>query len=132
MRYSAKQYAIALYQAIFETDAKDQEKILTNFVSVLKQNGDLGCVNEIEQEFYGYEREAKGIKIAQVVSARELTLDEERNIIKKLNEFVGSKVELKKKVDEGLVGGVVIKIGDERIDGSVKGTLEHLKSKLVM
>ncbi len=130
MKYLSKQYAIALHQAIFESVPEEQDKILDNFVTLLKQNGDLDKVKEIEEEFHNYERQIRGIKTVQVSTAKALSEAEERNIIKELNEFVGSQVELKKKVDEGLIGGVVIKIGDTLIDGSVKKTLKELKDEL--
>lgn len=131
MRYTAKQYAQALHQAIFESAEADQEKILDNFVAVLKENRDLSRIPEIEQEFFNYEREIRGTKVAEVTSAKGLSKSEETQIIKSLNEYLGVQVELKKKVDEGLVGGVVIKIGDELIDGSVRKNLNNLKEKLI-
>lgn len=130
MKYSPKQYAQALHQAIFESRPQDQEKILDNFVAVLKANGDLGMLDEIESAFFAYEREIKGVKLAEVTAARTITNAEEEKIIRELNEYVGGKVELKKQVDEGLIGGVMIKIGDELIDGSVRGNLQDLKERL--
>lgn len=103
---------------------------MDNFVSVLKENGDLGKIDEIEREFFNYEREAKGIKVAKVTTAKELSGAEEQWIIKELNDYVGGRVELKKRVDQGLVGGVVIRLGDELIDGSVKKNLKDLKEQL--
>lgn len=130
MKYSPKQYATALHQAIFESEPADQDKILDNFVNVLRLSGDVGRIEEIEKEFYNYEREIRGIKEAQVTSSRALSQTEEKNIIEELNAMIGGRVELKKKVDEGLVGGVVIKVGDTLIDGSVKKTLKDLKEEL--
>lgn len=131
MKYSAKQYAQALHQAILESAAADQEKILDNFVAVLKENGDFARIAEIEREFLGYEREQKGVKLAEVTTARKLTEREEHALVKDLNEYVKGQVELRAKVDQGLVGGVVVRIGDELIDGSVRKTLKDLKEQLV-
>ena len=130
MRYTARQYAAALYQAISESRPEDHEKILDNFAFFLKEHGNLGIVKEIEQEFYNYERESRGIKTARVTTARELTSVQEKNIIHELNSILGGQVEVKKKVDEGLIGGIVVRVGEEIIEGSVKGSLEELKEKL--
>lgn len=127
MRYSPKQYAQALHQAISESAPADQEKILDNFAQILKHSGDLSKLDEIEKEFLSLQ----GIKQAQVTSARPFSEGEEKRIISELNEYVGAKVELKKKVDEGLLGGVVIKIDDELIDGSVRRSLKDLKNTLI-
>lgn len=129
--YTSKQYAIALYQAIFESNPINQEMILDNFIAVLKENGDLGKIDEIEREFFDYDRQVRNIKVAEVVSAKKLSKTEEAEIIQKLNTHVGSKVELKARIDAGLVGGIVIRLGDELIDGSVKTSLAELKDQLM-
>lgn len=130
-RYTPKQYARALHQAIVESRPEDQDIILDNLVAILKESGDFGKIDQIEEEFLSCEREVQGIRIAEVTSAKELSVGEEKKIIKDLNAYVGGKVELKKKIDAGLIGGIVIKVGDELIDGSVKKSLEDLKSRLV-
>jgi F-type H+-transporting ATPase subunit delta len=131
MKYTAVQYAIALHQAVFESAVADQEKVLDNFVAILKDNGDLGRVDEIEGEFFKYERDCQGIKEAHVISARKLTDREEGEIIRELNRYVNGQVELKKQIDEGLVGGIMVKIGDVLIDGSVRKSLKELRDQLV-
>ncbi len=131
MKYTSKQYAQALHRAVSESAPAAQDKILDNFVAVLKENGDFSRVDEIQEEFLNYEREARGIKLAEVTTAHTLSGGEEKKIVEDLNKYVRGQVELKKKVDEGLVGGVVIRIGDELIDGSVKKTLRDLKNELI-
>ena len=130
MTTTARQYALALYQAITEVSDQEQDKVLDNFVSALRKNNDLGMLDEVEKEFVNYDREAKGVKLAVVTTARQLSREEERDLIKGLNKHVSGKVELKQKVDEGLVGGIMIRIDDELMDGSVKKKLKDLKSKL--
>lgn len=131
MKLTAKQYAQAFHQAILESRPEDEDKVLNNFVSILKERGDLGLLDDIEEEFHQYDRQSKGIQMGQITSARELSKTDEHHIIKQLNDYVGGHVELKAKVDEGLVGGVVIKLGDQLIDGSVKKSLADLKNELI-
>lgn len=127
MKFTPKQYAQALHEAVSETAPAHQDQILDNFAQILKHNGDLSKIDEIEKEFLSL----LGIKQAQVTSSRAFSQEEEKRIISQLNEYAGGKVELKKKVDEGLVGGMVIKIDDELLDGSVKRSLTDLKHKLL-
>ena len=127
MEFSAKQYAQALHEAVSETKPQEQEKILDNFAQILKHNGDLSKIDEIEKEFLSL----RGIRQVQITSTRAFSEAEEKRIISELNEYVGAKVELRKKVDEGLLGGVVIKVDDELIDGSVRMSLKDLKNKLI-
>jgi F-type H+-transporting ATPase subunit delta len=50
--------------------------------------------------------------------------------ISELNALVGKNLELKKKIDESLIGGVTIKVDDTLIDASVKSQLDKLKNTL--
>ena len=130
MTYTPKQYAAALFQSLQDTKPAGHDQILDNFVAILRQNGDLGKLPEIETVFYDFERDSEGIKLASVTAARELSKTEQEKIVHALNLYAGSKVELKEKVDERLIGGIVVKIGDEMIDGSVERSFMDLKNNL--
>lgn len=131
MKLTPRQYASALHQAISETKQGDHDKVLDNFVATLKHNGDLALFPEIEREFEAYEREQRGGKLGQVTSARELTHEQERALVTELETYVGGKVELEKAVDESLLGGVIVQIGDEVLDSSLKRNLRDLKKDLI-
>ncbi len=116
-------YAQALYLAINETAEKDHDRVLDNFVRVLAQSGDLSLLDEIEQEYLKIERQAKGIKEVHVTTASDQNAKE---LIKDLNKIVGDKIEVKHTVDDGIVGGVVVRVDDTLIDASVKNSLNNL------
>jgi F-type H+-transporting ATPase subunit delta len=130
MRLTAKQYAQTLYDSLQDTAAKDHDKILENFAKILAINNDTKLMDQIEAEYDKIEKSAKGIKIAEVTSAHPLEKHTEKEIIEQLNKLAGMKVELRKKVDEKILGGVVIKLDDTLIDASVKKSLEELKGSL--
>ncbi|MBI4050243.1 MAG: ATP synthase F1 subunit delta [Candidatus Doudnabacteria bacterium] len=130
MKFTTRQYAQALFSAISEVSTADHDKIINNFAAILQKNGDLGLVDRIEEEFRAIDRESKGIKLAEVTTAHTLTEEEEKRLVQKLNDYVKGEVEIKKRLDEGLIGGVMVKIGDELIDGSVKRQLQDLKDDL--
>jgi F-type H+-transporting ATPase subunit delta len=67
---------------------------------------------------------------ASVVSARPLQDEELTLIQQRLNERTGKTVRLSTSVDESLIGGVVIRVGDELIDASVITRLERLRQRL--
>ena len=130
MKFSAKQYATALIDSLEDTNPKDQEKVLDNFVKVLAEHNDLRLFDQIEQEFHKLDLASKGIRQVDVKSAHPLNKENEKAIIEQLNKLVKGKVELKKEVDERLIGGVVIRMEDQVIDASVKNQLEQLKGTL--
>lgn len=130
MKITAKQYAKTLFEVLQETSEKDHDKILDSFAKTLAQNNDLKLFDQIASEYEKYEKESKGIKIAEVTSAQPLDKHSEKQIIEHLNKLVSGNVELRKKVDEKILGGVVIKLDDTLIDASVKHSLEELKKDL--
>ncbi len=130
MKLTAHQYAKTLYESLQDTRAEDHDKVLGNFVQALALNNDTGMFEEISLEFEKIEKGEKGIKIAEVTSAKPLDKRSEKEIVEHLNKMVNAEVELKKKVDEKILGGVIIKMDDTLIDASVKKSLEDLKGKL--
>ena len=49
----------------------------------------------------------------------------------KLKAVTGRKVKMRLHIDKDIIGGIVVKIGDNRIDGSVTGRLQSLKAELM-
>ncbi len=66
-----------------------------------------------------------------MTSAAPLTKDETEALQKRIAEIAGGKTELEIKIDESLIGGLTVRIGDNLIDASVRGRLERLRSQLV-
>jgi F-type H+-transporting ATPase subunit delta len=73
----------------------------------------------------------RGIATAIVTSAAELTRDETEALTQRLSTMTGSDVELDVRIDEGLIGGLTVRIGDRLLDASVRGRLERLRDQLV-
>jgi len=127
-KLTPKQYAQALYEAIHETNPKDYDLVMDRFVQVLPQNGDLNKHSEIEAEYKRLDLESKGVRQAEVTVAREAELNGQ--IMDHLNKIAGTKLEIKKKVDEGIVGGIIMRVDDTLLDASVKTQLNKLNQEL--
>ena len=128
MKLTSQQYAQALYDAVHETAPKDHDLVLDRFIQVLAQNGDLSKHSEIELEYKKLEAEAKGFRQAEVTVAREAELN--KGIVDELNKIAGAKLEIKKKIDGGIVGGVIMKVDDTLLDASIKTQLNKLNTEL--
>src|SRR4051812_43028719 len=107
---AAENYAKALYLALSETGPKDHDKVLDNLVKVLVENGDIGLYDAIELEYKKLAMDAKGIKEVEVTTAQDVHI--KKDLIAYLNKHVGKDVEVKHKIDESLIGGVVIRVDD--------------------
>jgi len=72
----------------------------------------------------------KGISHAVVTSAVPLSDGERRDVEQKLREIAGGPVTIETEVDEKILGGLVVRIGDRLIDGSTRSRLVALKQRL--
>jgi F-type H+-transporting ATPase subunit delta len=68
---------------------------------------------------------------AEVISAEALTPATVDRVRRSLEQRTGKKVIINSKVDPGLIGGVVARVGDLVLDGSVRTQLEDLRARLV-
>lgn len=128
MPITIRQYAEALYDALHETKPEAHDHVIENFISILKDNGALEHYEAIVAEYELLDK-AKGTnRDIEMTFARETEVN--KGILEDLNAYAGTKADVKTKVDEGLIGGVIIRVDDTLIDASVKGTLEKLKQEL--
>jgi F-type H+-transporting ATPase subunit delta len=100
------------------------------FTIVTKKNRE-AIMYGIADEFIKLYDEAKGIVKAQVVSAVPLTADLHQEFVKIVADATGKTVELEEKVDEKLIGGYLLRVGDRQIDASIRKRLNDLKLKLL-
>jgi F-type H+-transporting ATPase subunit delta len=73
----------------------------------------------------------RGKAVARVLTAAPLTASQKAALSQKLSQMLNLTVELKEEVKPGLIGGMMIYLGDQRMDGSVLGQLEKMKQRLL-
>jgi F-type H+-transporting ATPase subunit delta len=73
---------------------------------------------------------AQGIAIADVTTAVELTPAEQEQVGQQLADIIGRKIEMRLHVDPSLIGGLVARVGDQLIDGSVSTQLRAMRAAL--
>lgn len=101
-----------------------------NFIAVLSSNNRFEVVPEIYTEFVKLREQDERVLDAVLTSARPLSKDECSALSDKLEQKYKCKVHLTTALDPSLIGGAVLKIGDEVIDASVKTSLERLSATL--
>ncbi|UZK68219.1 F0F1 ATP synthase subunit delta [Sphingomonas sp. S1-29] len=98
----------------------------TKFLGVLAQNRRLGALPAIIATFRELAAQHRGETTAQVVSAHPLTDDQVDALKQQLRARVGRDVAVDLSVDRSLLGGLVVRIGSQRIDSSIKTRLNTL------
>ena len=102
----------------------------SNLVRLLLHKGRFAIAPGIAEHFRAMVNEHRGIATAEVASAVPLNGAELEAVAHRLSAMTGRKVQIVAVVDPSLIGGVVARIGDQLIDGSVRGRLEALKKRL--
>jgi len=102
-----------------------------NLLKLLVQRGLIEDLPRIAEEFRRLDNQRLGIAPARVVSAAPLEPAEVKALIARLEQMTGGQIELAQEVDPSLLGGLVVRVGDRLIDGSVRGRLERLRNQLV-
>jgi F-type H+-transporting ATPase subunit delta len=74
--------------------------------------------------------EAQGIAIADVTTAEPLDEAGQAVVREQLSKMVGRDVQLRLTTDPAIIGGIVARIGDQLIDGSVINQLRRLRTRL--
>ena len=127
MAYTIKQYAEALYHSLQEAGPKDHNAIIENLVQVMKRNSDLSKYEQVVFEYERIQQKADGVIPTEITVAKKALADDK--IWNDLNKQADNKLlKLRKKVDEEIIGGVVIRMGDTQIDASIRTQLDSLKS----
>jgi F-type H+-transporting ATPase subunit delta len=101
-----------------------------NFVKVLAENDRLALLPEISVQFETLKATAEGTLEATITSAQELTQTQIDDLVAGLKAKFNRTVNVQVAVDPELIGGAVIAIGDQVIDGSVKGRLQRMSFAL--
>jgi len=101
-----------------------------NLVLLLLRRGRIDLLPRVAREFARLDDLRNGVVNATATSAAPLDPDEVRALTARLQRLTGGRVELTTNVDPSLLGGVVVRLGDRLIDGSVRGRLERLRSRL--
>ena len=109
---------------------KETRQEAVNLVLALASRNRLGIVPDVLADFERRLDERKGVVHAAVTSAVALSPKELDAVREKLGEMFGKKVEVSAGVDESLLGGIVARVGDKVIDGSLSRRLRILKQEI--
>lgn len=110
----------------FFTKAVNAEVL--NLLKVLVDNHREDIISFIQLDYVDIANEYRGIADATVTSARPLSEDDQRKISDQFGRLLNKQLRLTTKIDESLVGGVIVKIGNRVYDGSIKGQLDRFKA----
>lgn len=113
-----------------ETYEKHISKELSSFFSLLVDKQRSNVLREAYDDYKILVETQKGLVVASVESVIPLEANEIKELEAKLNQVTGKTVTVNNIINPEIMGGLVVKVGDKIIDGSVKRKLEGLKHEL--
>ena len=106
------------------------DELVRNFVRLVAEKGRAGELSQMRAELDALVARAQGRLTVELQTAHELSDREAKSIISTIEKASGRTVEATRSVDPALIGGIVLKVGSFRVDGSVRGRLERLHHEL--
>ena len=118
---------VDLIEALFNNKINNN---LKNFLKILVEKGRISSLRQIELIFKQLLNDKHNIIEGTVISAIPLTVEKVKELEEKLSKKYNKNVTLENKVDESILGGVLVRLGNTQIDGTVKTRLDNIKDQL--
>lgn len=106
------------------------EQLFVEFLTVLVKKRRAGYMVEVIDEFNRLVEFEKGISRVTAITAIPMTEAERGNLLSALAAKTGGKIELESKVDPSIIGGMIVLMHDDIVDGSVRHGLDLLEDQL--
>ena len=108
----------------------DLSQSVRNIIFLLVRRHRIEQLPRVVAEFIRLDEKRQGIIHANATSAAPLTDLEVKALTGRLEQMTGGRIALETDVDASLLGGLIVRVGDRLIDGSVRGRLERLRQQL--
>lgn len=130
-----------LYSFRFETDRKvetlgkifgnDITDLLSNFMRTIIDNKRQDLIPDIADQFNKMAMNSMNKILVSTFTPEKLSEDTGKMIKEKLDDLLGKDVVIESKIDPGLIGGMILRIDNSVIDGSVRGYLARMRKELL-
>ena len=118
-----------LERLIFDLAGDRLTPEVRNLIRVLLDAGRLQILPEIARLFEELRAEAQGSVDVEVISAFDLSAEQEQVIAAAVKRRVGKDLKVTTRIDRGLIGGAIVRVGDLVIDASLRGRLQQLSTR---
>lgn len=106
---------------------KGVHAISEGMIKLLVDNKRIGMLNEVALKYIILNEQLKGQDVAVVTTAVPLTKALEKKVLVQVAQLTGNEVTVENKIDESIIGGFILRVGDLQFDASVANKLSNLK-----
>jgi F-type H+-transporting ATPase subunit delta len=124
--FSTEEKKEGLHRAVEGAD-----EFFLNFLELLLENHRMPAIFRIRNTYDALWEDHNKLLPVEVTAAVELDDETVRQIGDRIAEQTGRKVELSSKVDPDILGGIVVRVGNQVLDASIRNRLESLRKQVV-
>jgi F-type H+-transporting ATPase subunit delta len=111
---------------------KKSNKTTLSLIDTLVANNRIDILEQVASKYNVLFDQSKGIELATVTTAIALTPDLKKKVLVKAKEITGKNVEVENIIDESILGGFILRIGDVQYNASVANQLSKLKREFTL
>ncbi len=111
---------------------KNANKATVNLIDVLIANKRTSLLPEVASSYVTLFEQQKGNQIAEVTTAVPLTKELEEKVLEKVKELTGKETAITNIVDEDILGGFILRVGDTQYNASIANKLSKLKREFTI
>nr|WP_321221251.1 ATP synthase F1 subunit delta [uncultured Psychroserpens sp.] len=111
---------------------KDSNKMTANLIDTLITNKRLTLLSEVATSYNNLYDHLKGTQVAKVTTAVPLSDELRVKVLAKVKELTGKDAEVENIIDESILGGFILRVGDIQYNASVANKLSTLRRELTL
>ena len=111
---------------------KNANVVTTNLIYTLISNKRLTILNDVASSYIQLYDQMRGTQVATVTTAVPLTADLKSKVLVKVKELTGKEAEVENIIDESILGGFILRVGDIQYNASILNKLDKLKREFTL
>lgn len=111
---------------------KDLNTLSSNLIATLIANKRIDILGEVAKKYTELYNESQGKQVAKVTTAVPLSEELQAKVLAKVKELTGKEADIENVVDESILGGFILRIGDIQYDASIANKLNKLKREFTL
>ena len=119
-------------KAVLTSVFKNANVTTTNLIDTLIANKRLALLNDVAASYTQLYDQMRGTQVATVTTALPLTDDLKTKVLAKVKELTGKEAEVKNIIDESILGGFILRVGDIQYNASIANKLDKLKREFTL
>ena len=119
-------------KAVLTEVFNDANALTNNLVDTLIENKRLALLNNVAESYITLYDQQRGSQVAKVTTAVPLSEDLKAKVLDKVKELTGKEAEIENIIDESILGGFILRVGDIQYNASIANKLDKLKREFTL